>query len=95
MVWIHDPAWAEYKAALARIAKTGARLERAYLQGSPNLGKAEQAYQNALEAYAKARSQLTCSPDSKADGLAHNVDPDGLDEDAVPLPEDKAERPRV
>jgi hypothetical protein len=37
MVLTDDQAWPDYKAALARIAKSGARLEKAQLQGSPNL----------------------------------------------------------
>lgn len=61
MTLTDDLAWAEYKAALARIAKTGARLERAQLQGSPNLPKAERAFQNALAVYESARARLTCT----------------------------------
>ena len=54
------PAWNAYKAALARVAKAGARLTSAQEQDGPDVMKAEQEFHTAITAYDSIRTQM-CS----------------------------------
>lgn len=52
------PAWADYKAALARLAQAGGRAEEARAQGSPQLAEHEREFREALDTYEAVREWL-------------------------------------
>lgn len=53
----HHPVWSD-KAALARLAEAGARLEGAQAAGCPQLSPAERDSQDALKVYEALRERL-------------------------------------
>lgn len=52
------PAWRDYKAALARLAEAGGRVEKAREQGSAQLAEHEREFQEALDTYEAIREWL-------------------------------------
>jgi hypothetical protein len=69
MPLFEKPDWPAYKAALRRIAETGAELEQAEAAGGRSAEIVEQ-FQAALEVYQQVRAGLVCP------ALEHENDPE-------------------
>ena len=69
MISTTDPVWISYKAALDRLVEASSQFEKAQAENCPSIGDAEQAFHEALEAYAAARHSLEASPARLCDGV--------------------------
>ena len=94
------PAWAAYKAALARLAEVSARFEEAQSKGVSSEA-VEQEFQAALTAYDEARDRVALArgrePGRRMEMDGHQVRIIGLSEGkaGISLPEEHAGKPAV